>query len=80
MMREAEVYLAPVLRRSMHDDVQEYLQATLARPLRKAYKRKRAVHEVMTTMRRIAADWAEGSEQTDDYKNRKNVLKVRPHT
>jgi hypothetical protein len=35
--------LLPLLHRHMHDRVQDFLQVTLCRPLRKAYKNKRPV-------------------------------------
>ncbi|KMS65136.1 hypothetical protein BVRB_039070, partial [Beta vulgaris subsp. vulgaris] len=69
-LREAEPFVRTIIRKSMHDEIQMYLQGTLSQPLRKAYKRgKDDVRACMLLLRWIAADWSRDTATVQDYKS-----------
>jgi hypothetical protein len=72
MMQSSAEFL-PYLRQCIHDDLQDFLQVELARPLRKAMKRKRPIKDVMLVMRDIAADWL-NLDAAEDYKQTKKEI------
>ena len=75
LMMESESVLMPLIRRHIHDEVQDFLQTDVARPLRKAYKRNRGgTKEVMLQMRDICGDWINREEQKNDYMQKKKLL------
>lgn len=73
LMMKHEVDFIPLTRQAIHDDFQIFLQKEVARPLRKAFKRKRPVKDVMIAMREIAGDWAD-PDKKEDYKDKKKIL------
>jgi cytoplasmic FMR1 interacting protein len=64
----------PLCLRYIHDDVQIFVQQEVARPLRKAHKRNRAIKDVMLQMRSICGDWVNYEQAKDDYKQKKKEL------
>eukprot|EP00456_Euglypha_rotunda_P049447 TRINITY_DN3965_c0_g1_i3.p1 TRINITY_DN3965_c0_g1~~TRINITY_DN3965_c0_g1_i3.p1 ORF type:complete len:407 (+),score=77.54 TRINITY_DN3965_c0_g1_i3:169-1221(+) len=75
LLLKNELLLVPLIRRSIHDKLQVFLQKELSRPLRKAFKRSRKeVLGVMLQMRDIGGDWFNYKEQKEDYKQQKKVL------
>jgi len=74
IMMKYEFLFVPLLRRFIHDEFQNFLQQELARPLRKAHKRKRQeVKDVMLQMREIGADWLELGNK-NDFEHKKAEL------
>ena len=59
--------VVPMLSRYMHDKLQEFVQQKLARPLRKAFKKKKSIEPLMLQMRALGGDWLNISSATDDY-------------
>jgi len=75
LLLKNELLLVPLIRRSIHDKLQVFLQKEVARPLRKAFKRgRKEVLGVMLQMRDIGGDWSNYKEQKEDYKQQKKVL------
>jgi cytoplasmic FMR1 interacting protein len=74
LMMKCEDTFVPLLRRFIHDEFQEFLQAEVARPLRKAHKRKAKIKNTMIQMRDIGGDWMDKAKQKEDYKQNKKVL------
>ncbi len=80
LIMKSSVDFLPYLRQAIHDDLQDFVQTELARPLRKAMKRKKPVKDVMLVIRDIAGDWL-NQEAQDDYKQtKKEILNVRSST
>eukprot|EP00475_Leptophrys_vorax_P029552 TRINITY_DN4350_c0_g1_i1.p1 TRINITY_DN4350_c0_g1~~TRINITY_DN4350_c0_g1_i1.p1 ORF type:complete len:1230 (+),score=372.45 TRINITY_DN4350_c0_g1_i1:848-4537(+) len=71
---ENEHVIAAFVRRFMYFQVQDFVQNELARPMRKAFKRKRDVLQVMVQMRLLAADWGDKKIDDEDYKQKKEEL------
>eukprot|EP01113_Clastostelium_recurvatum_P001498 TRINITY_DN1060_c0_g1_i3.p1 TRINITY_DN1060_c0_g1~~TRINITY_DN1060_c0_g1_i3.p1 ORF type:complete len:1328 (-),score=521.15 TRINITY_DN1060_c0_g1_i3:101-4084(-) len=62
--------LAPIIRRTIHDDLQEFVQVTLRELIRAMSKsarnaRKNQIRSELLQLRTIAADWAGGIEPVD---------------
>ncbi len=72
MIQSSSEFL-PYLRQCIHDDLQDFLQVELARPLRKAMKRKRPVKDLMLVMRDVASDWL-NVDAAEDYKQTKKEI------
>jgi len=47
IFRKSEPVLSPLLRRVIHDSLQDFVQSQLTRPLRKAFKAKKNILDVM---------------------------------
>jgi cytoplasmic FMR1 interacting protein len=68
LLIRAQASVAPVLRLSMHRQVQVFLQHTLSTLLHRADKRKRPVKATLMQLRTLGADWLNGVEPFEDYK------------
>lgn len=75
LMLKAESLIAPMLRLRIHEETEDFVINHLARPLRKAHKRKRSTtKDTMLQMREFLADWPDGKEQTEDYLSKKKEI------
>ena len=61
-----QLLIEMVVRRTIHDDMQTFLQAEVGESTRKAHKHKRlAVKEVMLAMRDVAGDWLNAGKKAE---------------
>jgi hypothetical protein len=64
MLRE-ETLLMPLIRRCIHDEMQDFIQRGLRDMIQKASKKSRPVRIDLLQLRAIGADWANGIEPND---------------
>ena len=69
-LMRAEHTLAPIIRVKIHGDIQDFVQITLLDMIHKADKKKRPVKDTLLLLRSIIADWANGVEPFEDYKQK----------
>ncbi|KAL0491851.1 Rac-binding component of scar regulatory complex [Acrasis kona] len=68
--------LAPLIRRQIHVELQEFAQVTLFDMLARTKEKKRPVHQTVLELRNIAADWLNGSApQVSDKKKKESAPK-----
>ena len=76
LLRAAEAELAPVLRRHVHSETQEFVQLTLSDMLHRADKIKGGkVAPTLIKLRACVADWMNGVEPLNDYKAKHKARK-----
>jgi cytoplasmic FMR1 interacting protein len=67
LMQRMEVVFSEAIRRSLHGEMQEFIQVVLRDPLRRAVKhKKQMVKTVLMAIRETCVDWAKGIEPRDD--------------
>mmetsp|Transcript_5680 Transcript_5680/g.13826 ORF Transcript_5680/g.13826 Transcript_5680/m.13826 type:complete len:1293 (-) Transcript_5680:418-4296(-) len=75
LMQESETIFIDLCWRYIHNQVQTFVHAMLARPMRKAFKsHKNALLEMMKSMRFMCLDAIKGSEKIEDYKQVKTEI------
>lgn len=74
LMKQEAVFV-PLIRRVIHDGFQEFLQVDLARPLRKALKKKKnSLQNTLKSMRDIGGDWFDKQASRNDFKQKKKEI------
>mmetsp|Transcript_3212 Transcript_3212/g.4850 ORF Transcript_3212/g.4850 Transcript_3212/m.4850 type:complete len:1295 (+) Transcript_3212:39-3923(+) len=78
LLQKSETIFIDLCWRHIHDKMQHFAHAMLTRPMRKAMKNKRhIILEIMKSMRAICADYIQGQEMSEDYKQqKKDILEI----
>jgi len=78
LLCDNEYLLGPHIRKYVYYEVQNFVQAGLARPMRKAFKKSRnQILDVMEKMRIMLADWGDSKVDRDDYKQKKKDIIIK---
>ena len=78
-MLRHQLLIEVVVRRTVHDDMQTFLQSEVGESARKAHKHKRgAVRDVMLQMREIAGDCPPIRRRPSGRPSRRKARQVRP--
>ncbi|KAL6064809.1 Cytoplasmic FMR1-interacting protein [Balamuthia mandrillaris] len=75
VMLRHESLLAPIIRSSIHNQLQQFIQGNLREMIAFASKKKKAVREELLQLRKLAADWHGGVEPDDPALFGKKVKK-----
>lgn len=65
VLLRAESLLVEMIRRRIHDEMQQFVQMSLREMLREAVKKKKAIRAPLLQIREMAADWLNGVEPDD---------------
>ncbi|KAL8171856.1 hypothetical protein V2J09_023660 [Rumex salicifolius] len=87
MMHHCDALVADSLWETIHAEVQDFVQNTLATMLRTTFRRKKDISRILTDMRTLSADWMANTSQPEndlqplqqeDQENRGNYFYPRP--